>query len=71
MSQVMDDVEPRFSCEILNKPLTHGVFIAVGSLFLLLTAFHGDIWFDESYSVAIASQSFSAIWITALCIFCI
>ena len=67
MSQVMDDVEPRFSCEILNKPLTHGVFIAVGSLFLLLTAFHGDIWFDESYSVAIASQSFSAIWTYGSC----
>lgn len=67
MSQVMDDVEPRFSCEILNKPPTHGVFIAVGSLFLLLTAFHGDIWFDESYSVAIASQSFSAIWTYGSC----
>ena len=67
MSQIMDGVTPRFSCEILNKPLTHGVFIAVGSLFLLLTAFHGDIWFDESYSVAIASQSFSAIWTYGSC----
>lgn len=67
MSQVMDDVEPRFSCEILNKPSTHGVFIVVGSLFLLLTAFHGNIWFDESYSVAIASQPFSAIWTYGSC----
>ena len=67
MSQVMDDVEPRFSCEILNKPSTHGVFIVVGSLFLLLTAFHENIWFDESYSVAIASQPFSAIWTYGSC----
>lgn len=42
-----------------------GLHIAVliaGSVFLLLNAFHGNIWFDESYSVGIASFSFSEIW---------
>lgn len=38
-----------------------------GSVFLLLTAFHGNIWFDESYSVGIASKSFSEIWSYGSC----
>lgn len=40
----------------------HGVLIALGTAFLLLDAFHGNVWFDESYSVALASHSFSEIW---------
>ena len=39
----------------------------IGVLFLLLTAFHGNIWFDESYSVGIASKSFSEIWSYGSC----
>lgn len=39
----------------------------IGILFLLLTAFHGNIWFDESYSVGIASKSFSEIWSYGSC----
>ena len=39
----------------------------IGILFLLLTAFHGNIWFDESYSVGIASKSFSEIWLYGSC----
>lgn len=39
----------------------------LGTFFLLLTAFHGNIWFDESYSVGIASKSFSEIWSYGSC----
>ncbi len=41
---------------------THIAIIVIGILFLLVAAFHQDIWFDESYSVAIARHSFSEIW---------
>ena len=40
----------------------HIVIIVVGIIFILLAAFHADIWFDESYSVAIANHSFAEIW---------
>lgn len=40
----------------------HGLILGLGALFFLTTAFHGNIWFDESYSVAIASHSFVDIW---------
>ncbi len=41
------------------------LFIAIillGTLFLLMPAFHENIWFDESYSVAIVNHSFGEIW---------
>ena len=41
------------------------LFIAIillGTLFLLIPAFHENIWFDESYSVAIVNHSFGEIW---------
>ena len=44
-----------------NKIL-HISIIVLGIIFILLSAFHADIWFDESYSVAIANHSFSEIW---------
>ncbi len=40
----------------------HIVVIIAGAALLLCGAFHGNIWFDESYSVGIASKSFSEIW---------
>ncbi len=40
----------------------HSVILVLGTAFLLMGAFHGYIWFDESYSVAIASHPFSEIW---------
>ena len=40
----------------------HLIVFAVGTAFVLIGAFHGYIWFDESYSVAIARHSFSEIW---------
>lgn len=36
--------------------------ILVGTIFLVIPAFHSNIWFDESYSVAIVNHSFSEIW---------
>ena len=38
------------------------VIILIGTIFLAIPAFHSNIWFDESYSVAIANHSFSEIW---------
>lgn len=39
------------------------VFVLVAGLAFILTgAFHGNVWFDESYSVGIAQHSFAEIW---------
>lgn len=40
----------------------HISIIVFGTVFILLSAFHTNIWFDESYSVSIANHSFSEIW---------
>lgn len=40
----------------------HLIVLVAGVAFLLANAFHGDVWFDESYSVAIANHSFADIW---------
>lgn len=45
-----------------RKKELHIAIIILGILFLLLAAFHEDIWFDESYSVAIARHDFAEIW---------
>lgn len=42
--------------------IIHISIIVLGIIFILLAAFHSDIWFDESYSVAIAKHNFSDIW---------
>lgn len=47
---------------VLSSRWFHLVVLALGSAFVLMGAFHGYIWFDESYSVAIANHSFSEIW---------
>jgi len=38
------------------------IIIILGTIFISLGAFHTNIWFDESYSVAISNHSFSEIW---------
>lgn len=38
------------------------IIIILGTIFISLVAFHTNIWFDESYSVAISNHSFSEIW---------
>ena len=40
----------------------HFCIIIIGTIFVLLGAFHTNIWFDESYSVAIAEHKFNEIW---------
>ena len=40
----------------------HIAVIVLGCIFILLSAFHSNIWFDESYSVAIAKHDFMDIW---------
>ena len=41
----------------------HILIILVGIIFVSLSAFHSNTWFDESYSVGISSDhSFAEIW---------
>ena len=40
----------------------HILLLVAGAAFLLTDAFHGNVWFDESYSVGIANHSFADIW---------
>ncbi len=42
--------------------VAHIVLIVLGIIFISLSAFHTSLWFDESYSVAMAKHSFSEIW---------
>lgn len=51
----------RFATVVQSRAF-HATLLAVGAAFLLITAFHGNVWFDESYSVGIASHSFADIW---------
>ena len=46
----------------INKKYLHIAIIIIGVIFLFLSSFHEDIWFDESYSVAIAKHNFIDIW---------
>ena len=40
----------------------HIAIIIVGIIFIALNIFHSNLWFDESYSLAISKHSFSEIW---------
>lgn len=42
--------------------LTHIIIIIIGIIFISLSAFHKNIWFDETYSTALATHSFKEIW---------
>lgn len=44
----------------LNK--VHIGLIIFGSIFVSLSAFHSNLWFDEAYSVGLARHSFYEIW---------
>ena len=46
----------------INKKYIHIGIIVLGIIFIFLSAFHENIWFDESYSVAIAKHDFGDIW---------
>ena len=45
-----------------KKNILHIVIIIIGAIFLSIPIFHTNLWFDESYSVAIANHSFQEIW---------
>ena len=45
-----------------KNQIIHIAVIALGIIFLSLCAFHTTLWFDESYSVAIAKHGFSDLW---------
>ena len=47
--------------KIKKENILHIALIILGTIFLLIPAFHNNIWFDESYSVAIVNHSFSEI----------
>lgn len=46
----------------LSSTAFHILLLVAGAAFLLTDAFHGNVWFDESYSVGIANHSFADIW---------
>lgn len=46
----------------MKKKYIHIGIIITGIIFLGLCAFHSSLWFDESYSVAIAKHGFGEIW---------
>ncbi len=48
--------------KFISENLLHILIIICGTIVILIPAFHSNIWFDESYSVALANHSFSEIW---------
>ncbi len=48
--------------KIDKKDILHIAIIIVGIIFLAIPIFHENLWFDESYSVAICNHSFYDIW---------
>ncbi len=50
------------SYQIFSSKAFHIGLLVIGAIFMLSGAFHDNIWFDESYSVGIASHSFAEIW---------
>jgi uncharacterized membrane protein len=46
----------------LSKKQAHIILIMIGMIFTVIPLFHTNIWFDESYSIALASHSFGEIW---------
>lgn len=53
----MEEINKKNKIKIL-----HIAIIIVGIIFISLSIFHNNLWFDESYSVSIAQHSFSEIW---------
>ena len=45
-----------------KNTLIHLLIIIFGSIFIFLSIFHKNLWFDEAYSVGMANQTFSDIW---------
>ena len=45
-----------------HSKLIHTAIILIGIIFICIPIFHNNLWFDESYSVAISNHSYSEIW---------
>ena len=48
--------------KFVSENLLHILIILCGIIVIAIPAFHSNIWFDESYSVALANHSFAEIW---------
>ncbi len=46
----------------INLKYIHILILIIGIIFISLSIFHTNMWFDESYSVAITRHSFTDIW---------
>ena len=40
----------------------HMIIMTIGTIFIFLSVFHTNIWFDEAYSVGMANQTLVDIW---------
>ena len=45
-----------------KNTILHIIIIVIGIVFISLGAFHNNLWFDETYSVALANHNFKEIW---------
>ena len=48
--------------KIKNIQKIHIAIIILGTIFIALSAFHANIWFDEAYTVGIVQKSLADIW---------
>ncbi len=46
----------------INLKYAHIAVIILGIIFICLSIFHSNMWFDESYTVGIVQHSFAEIW---------
>lgn len=46
----------------INFKYLHIAIILIGIIFISISIFHANMWFDESYSVAMARHTFTEIW---------
>ena len=48
--------------KIISTKTAHITIIILGIIFVALSSFHSNIWFDEAYTVGIVQKSFGEIW---------
>ena len=46
----------------ISPKTLHMIIMIIGTIFIFLSVFHTNIWFDEAYSVGIANQTMVDIW---------
>ena len=56
MLKLLIDLEERYIFEMKDNKykILHIIIILLGIIFLGIPVFHTNLWFDESYSVALA-----------------